>query len=115
MRKLNRNRFLITHFLTILAILNHDLPMPRCFTAFAFLCATPVWLLCAVDSLTLQDLNKYVLYHFIRQTAYVSQNVDILDRKDGSGVALRRAFSSTVGLSDANAVSVFAIAKDLDA
>jgi hypothetical protein len=69
----------------------------------------------AGPNLVSPDSNKYVLYHFIRQAAYLSRKADMLDQTEGSGDSLRSAFSSTLGLSDADATVVLSLANELDA
>jgi hypothetical protein len=59
--------------------------------------------------------SPHVIYHFIRQAAYLSRKADALDQTNGTGAFLRRAFSSTLGLSDSDVASVMAVVKDLDA
>src|SRR5579875_2348553 len=59
--------------------------------------------------------SPHVIYHFIRQAAYLSRKADALDQTNGTGAFLRRAFFSTLGLSDSDVASVMAVVKDLDA
>lgn len=73
-------------------------------------CAIRRW-----TALVSSDSNKYVLYHFIRQAAYLSRKADALDKASGTGASLRGAFSSTLGLSDVDAAAVLSLANALDA
>ena len=58
--------------------------------------------------------SKHVLYHFVRSAAYVGRQADALDQQDGSGKGLRTAFLSSVGISEGDGPSVFALVSALD-